>query len=559
MLLVQRLVSSSTRAIRATLERRLEVLDAPSEQLALFPAFGEADLEELDDLEQLDALTRMAVAAFKNERADVRRILDVARRAEAAGPDAKADALLGWLYRLQREERDPNLKVLLFTEFVPTQGMLAEFFRDRGIAAASLNGSMTLEERQRAQDDFAREARILVSTEAGGEGLNLQFCHVVCNYDLPWNPMRLEQRIGRVDRIGQHRVVRALNFVLEGTVEHRVREVLEQKLAVILREFGVDKTGDVLDSAEAGRIFDDVYAESLRDPSRLDGAIESALDRVRGRVRETRATASILGSEEELDPEEARRVTDHLLPTWVERMTIGYVRSRGGQAERGDRGWLLAWPGGERIQDVVFTAREATEIPGSRHLTPEDSRIRGLVMNVPPFALGQSVPHLLVADLPGDVHGIWSLWRIAVETADWRRYRILPLFVHDDGRLLPSTARHVWDRLVADDPVVTGADRATPELLAQTAAVAEDRGRASYDELLRMHHDRLGRERTKREESFAARRRALERIGLPTVRTHRIAQLEEEREVWLRETVRLADARPDLTPLLVARIGAGGG
>src|SRR5436305_15002039 len=118
-----------------------------------------------------------------------------------------------------------------------------------GVEVAVLNGSMAVEERLRAQEDFAGSAQVLVSTEAGGEGLNLQFCHVVVNYDLPWNPMRIEQRIGRVDRIGQTRPVRALNFALVDTVEHRVREVLEQKLAVILDEFGVDKTGDVLDSA----------------------------------------------------------------------------------------------------------------------------------------------------------------------------------------------------------------------------------------------------------------------------------------------------------------------
>ena len=75
--------------------------------------------------------------------------------------------------------------------------------------------------------------------------------------------MRLEQRIGRVDRIGQTYSVRALNFVFEDTVEYRVREVLEEKLAVILNDFGVDKTGDVLDSAQAGQIFDDLYIETL--------------------------------------------------------------------------------------------------------------------------------------------------------------------------------------------------------------------------------------------------------------------------------------------------------
>ncbi len=86
------------------------------------------------------------------------------------------------------------------------------------------------------------------------------------NFDIPWNPMRLEQRIGRVDRIGQSHVVRALNLVLEDTVEFRVREVLEEKLAVILREFGVDKTGDVLDSADAERSLTSFIVTRLSIP-----------------------------------------------------------------------------------------------------------------------------------------------------------------------------------------------------------------------------------------------------------------------------------------------------
>jgi SNF2 family DNA or RNA helicase len=125
-------------------------------------------------------------------------------------------------YRLQRDEGDPDLKVLVFTEFVPTQAMLQDFLTERGFFVVCLNGSMDLDERQQVQEGFAKDARMLISTDAGGEGLNLQFCHVVINYDIPWNPMRIEQRIGRVDRIGQAHVVRAINFVLEGTVEHRV-------------------------------------------------------------------------------------------------------------------------------------------------------------------------------------------------------------------------------------------------------------------------------------------------------------------------------------------------
>ena len=109
--------------------------------------------------------------------------------------------------------------MLLFTEFVPTQDMLSGFPKRSGLQGRCMNGSMDMDERKQVLQAFANDVRILVSTEAGGEGLNLQFCHVVVNYDIPWNPMRLEQRIGRVDRIGQAHVVRALNLVLEDTVE----------------------------------------------------------------------------------------------------------------------------------------------------------------------------------------------------------------------------------------------------------------------------------------------------------------------------------------------------
>ena len=109
--------------------------------------------------------------------------------------DAKAEALIERIYQLQADENEPDLKVLIFTEFVSTQEMLKEFLEARGISVVTLNGSMDMEERKRAQDAFCNSTRVLVSTDAGGEGLNLQFCHIIVNYDIPWNPMRLEQRL----------------------------------------------------------------------------------------------------------------------------------------------------------------------------------------------------------------------------------------------------------------------------------------------------------------------------------------------------------------------------
>jgi superfamily II DNA or RNA helicase len=558
MLLMQRLVTSSTRAIRTTLERRLEVLKEPEEQLSLFPELTEEWLD-LDAQEQLDTLLRARLKATRNEQVEVQLLLRAARACEARGPDAKAEALLDWVYGLQQEETDPALKLLVFTEFVPTQEMLRDFLTERGFSVVCLNGSMGMEERQRVQEAFAREARVLISTDAGGEGLNLQFCHVVVNYDIPWNPMRLEQRIGRVDRIGQRHAVRALNLVLKGTVEHRVREVLEQKLAVILQEFGVDKAGDVLDSAESGALFDDLYVAAVLAPERIDAEVEAVVERVREQAQVTRDGASMLAEDAPIDAAIARRVADHPLPHWVERMTTAYLQSRGGQVARNGAAYRLIWPDGVEMADVVF-ARHEDDPSSARVLTLDDPRVRGLATRLPRFAPGQPLAVLRLRDLPAEIQGWWSLWRIALHTAEWNRQRIMPLFRHDDGRVLGPTARRLWDRLLDDPGVVAGQieGQAAWDAFAAVERAAEAQGRSIYEELVREHRQRVAQEREKGLFAFGSRRRAIERIGLPAVRGHRLAQLADEERNWREQIEQQAEAGPELAPLLLVRVEACG-
>jgi len=559
MILMQRLVVSSTRAIRTTLERRLEALEAPQEQLTLFPQLSDEDWADLDGQELVDTLLRTRFKALKNERTEVKLLLEAAKRCESQGPDAKAEALLDWIYRLQAEEGDPDLKVLVFTEFVPTQEMLYEFLTERGFEVVCLNGSMDLEERKRVQDAFAKDARILISTDAGGEGLNLQFCHVVINYDIPWNPMRLEQRIGRVDRIGQTHTVRAINFVFEDSVEHRVREVLEEKLAVIFEEFGIDKTGDVLDSAQAGQIFDDLYVEAILNPDVVETKVDEVLKSIQEQARESRQSASVLGSTEDLDPREAQRLLAHPLPHWVERMMVSYLQAHGGKAERKNGAWDLTWPNGERLTNVVFTSKEAEEKPLSRHLTLEDPKVRGLAMRLPPFAPGQPVPVITLPGLAPEIMGFWSLWRISISTADWNRRRIMPLFLADDGRVFTPTARHIWDQLLTTPPTILWhLDIETShQAFEQLREAAERQGKTIYDEQVAAHRERLAREREKGEYAFAARRRAIERIGLPQVRNHRLSLLEQEEERFREQLERRAQILPEMAPLALVRVEGG--
>ncbi len=558
MILMQRLVSSSTQAIATTLERRVEVLRQPDGQLELWPPILAEEWTEMDGQSQLETILRMRLKAMKSERQEVELLLDAARQVQARGPDAKAAALLDAIYRLRQEEGDPDLKVLVFTEFVPTQAMLAEFLGARGFPVACLNGSMDLDERGRVQKRFAGDAQILISTDAGGEGLNLQFCHVVVNYDIPWNPMRLEQRIGRVDRIGQDKVVRAVNFVLEDTVEYRVREVLEAKLAVILEEFGVDKTGDVLDSVEAGDVFDSLYVEALLHPESLDAEVDKAVARVRQEARSARTQTSLFDDPVTLDPVDARRTAGLPLSEWIESMVVDYLDAHGGTLKLRDDGRLdVTWPGADQAVTMALAAgrRDGGGVSADL-LSLEHPRIRGIIAGLPRWAEGRPLPTVRIEGLPPDIAGVFSLWQITMASLARQTQRVMPLFMHEDGRCLFPTARFLWDQLSAGAWCIEGEDagRAVVAALTTSREAAITQGEQVFATLRQKHLNHVLLEKEKGEYGFGRRRQILNGVGLEQVRAHRLRQLDREEDAWRREIERQRQVMPGLNPILLLRI-----
>jgi hypothetical protein len=559
MILMQRLVTSSTQAIASALERRLEALQATN--LTATDEEPPEDGEEQDTQERMDELLATRLAGLQNEKEEVKLLLELARRCQAQGPDARAETLLDILYENQREENDPDLKYLIFTEFVPTQTMLRDFLEQHGFSVVCLNGSMDLEERRRVQRQFAEKARILVSTDAGGEGLNLQFAHVIINYDLPWNPMRIEQRIGRVDRIGQKRPVKAFNLIFEDSVELRVQEVLEEKLATILDEFGVDKTQDVLDSAESGAVFEKLYAQAILNPGDIEKNIDRLIQEVREQAKEEAAGRSYYG-ETVLDPAVAQQLSSHPLPFWVERMATAYVRSEGGTVRRDLFSYTLEWPDGSRMERVAFQSREAQD-RGLQHVSLEDARIRRLVQQLPRVIVTEPIPCVRFASLPAEVVGYWSLWRIAIDKQSLRDVKIIPIFHHDDGRNLVPTARRIWDALMEDRPGVeqvgTQAGTEVEAVFRRLRAEAERLGEDAFHDLHVRHRQRLKREQEKGQYAFQVRREALGRLGLPEVRQHRLKRLEGEERAWAAELRKREQILPELQPVVLLRVEAGHG
>jgi superfamily II DNA or RNA helicase len=564
MILMQRLVTSSTAAIRTTLERRLLALETPQPQASLFENTEPDDWAELDGQSQVDIAINANGLAL--EKSEVELLLDLARETEAAGTDAKAEALLELVYKLQQEENDPALKVLVFTEFVPTQAMLAGFFESRGFSVALLNGSMDLDARSKAQQVFARDIRVLISTDAGGEGLNLQFCHVIVNFDMPWNPMRIEQRIGRVDRIGQRSVVRAINFVLNDTVEHRVRQVLEDKLALIAEEFGVDKSSDVMDSAldtiGAEPLFDELFVHGLQNPESIEQECEAVLSQIREKMADAKKSSELLSEAHELQADEARKWRDHPAQFWLERAITTGLLTRGGSATQSGAAWALKWMDGSESKQVCFDARTAEQNPDLEWLTLEDPRARAVISDLPRCVAGQPLAVARLSGLPDSARGVWSLWEISLNSANlaagFTRKRFLPVFATEDGRSFVPTAKRIWDLLLTErvEIVATCDVGDATRWFELSHAVALSQGEQLHTELLEEHRTRLKEERERMQYAYDARYQAIGRIGLPAVREHRRKRLEQEHQTRLEALEEAEACVPDLHAVLMVRVGA---
>jgi len=169
---------------------------------------------------------------------------------------AKAEALEKLLVSLLH---DPVEKVIIFTHFRRTLNELAERIRKTGFSLVIYHGEMDIAAKNQVIDDFERRSQVLLSTEAAGEGRNLQFCRTMVNFDIPWNPMRIEQRIGRIHRIGQTRDVRIYNLSARGTVEDYLLEILDQKLNMF--ELVIGEMGMILGQLSDENDFEDLLLD----------------------------------------------------------------------------------------------------------------------------------------------------------------------------------------------------------------------------------------------------------------------------------------------------------
>ncbi|GIO15556.1 helicase [Cohnella xylanilytica] len=174
-------------------------------------------------------------------------------------------------------------KAIVFTEYRATQDYLIRYFKEHGLNAVPYRGGMNRGKKDWMMDLFRRRAQVMVATEAGGEGINLQFCHHIVNFDLPWNPMRVEQRIGRVHRLGQTEDVRIFNLCTTGTIEEHIVHLLHEKINMF--EMVIGELGEILERLEKEEPLERKLAKLVLeadDPGelrkRIDGLGDSLLE-----------------------------------------------------------------------------------------------------------------------------------------------------------------------------------------------------------------------------------------------------------------------------------------
>ncbi|MDP4162826.1 MAG: C-terminal helicase domain-containing protein, partial [Bacillota bacterium] len=180
-------------------------------------------------------------------------------KVEAVQHNSKAEKALQLIQTI-------NDKVIIFTEYRATQLYLQWYLKQHGITSVPFRGGFKRGKKDWMRELFQKQAQVLIATEAGGEGINLQFCNHIINFDLPWNPMRLEQRIGRIHRLGQEKDVMIYNFAIKDTIEEHVLKLLHEKIQLFEKVVG--ELDDILSKLEFGNFEDhliDIFGKSISE------------------------------------------------------------------------------------------------------------------------------------------------------------------------------------------------------------------------------------------------------------------------------------------------------
>ncbi len=381
-IILRKRASSSLHALKVSLENRVKRLswDESIDVEELIKKLKEAE-DEFDEAEkerrEQEILDRMI------HPQEVREIVEIVRKIEEIeNKDSKFEKLLEMIDRIK--SADKNARIVVFTEYRDTKDYLIRRLSEK-YRVTDIDGTMSLEERKKALEQFRglNGAEVMVCTDAAGEGIDMQFCNIEINYDLPWNPTRLEQRMGRVHRIGQERKVYYYNFVIRDTLDGCILSKLLQKIENI-KEAMSDRVYEVIGTLMTEKELNDLFEELLRVPKESWEAkvkrIEDVVERRRGILEKIdRLVAGYRLDRTKL--EDIRKIGREVVDEReIKRFIEVFVNHRGGKVEK---------LSGE-IHKVVLPRDLAQEL-NKGVIVGTFSRKTALKMMYPYLALGNKV------------------------------------------------------------------------------------------------------------------------------------------------------------------------
>ena len=524
MVMLQKLASSSTDAILSALRTRLYRLENGEDEdnLEGYGLDGSLDYED-DELDVSDYSVEHTSYGLKTEIEMLQKLVEEAEQCRATETDAKATALMEKIYSLRSSGIEANNKVLVFTEFRQTQDFLIRVLNEQGLKCEKVNGSMSMEERHRALVNFRDEADVLVATDAAGESLNVQFCHIVFNYDLPWNPMALEQRIGRVDRIGQKYEVKAFNMLTNNSVDYRIYNIIVEKLDIIMEELGIDKTSDVLDSTIDAKKINHLYLQSLLDPKRFEFASESWLYDIKQKLNDYKSTEGALPtiSPNEINARSAAEVKYSPLPIWLENLMMLYCQAYG-----------LQW---------------------RKNLINLQHPLIKQILNEVDAGMQGKIPVLQSFD-GKETAGYLTIWKVSALNERESKVTYSAQFVSNQGRVFVPYANALWNKLVQDA-------NAFQQVSWETVCPDFESNTQLHNNLYAVFHRmeegimtglQTIAEKKLRALDFTEQR--LSRIGIENIRLAKMRRLKEEREVWMDTFRKSAHVVPEVKHILTVKI-----
>ncbi len=496
LMILQRRLTSSTYAIYQSLRRRKarleELLELPEkirqdrEDYLRAQHISEEELEDMAEEERLKIEERLEHLTIARNIDDVRaeivqldRLIAQADRVRCQEIESKLVGLRDHVLRHLGER-----KLLIFTEFRDTLDYLADKLGGWGYRVITIHGQMSMDARIQAEHEFRDNAQIMVATEAAGEGINLQFCSLMVNYDIPWNPNRLEQRMGRIHRYGQQYEVHIWNMITRDTREGQILDRLFEKLARMREALGSDRVFDIIGEIIPGARLDELLREAIFNQRRMEeieGHIEAVDEHT---VRQTleRVFLTSLATrhidytgilKETLAAEENR-----LVPEYVEDYFLRAFRRLGGTVERRGGTYyipsvpfeLRRWGDDYRFKTaygtlfreykrVTFDKAYARQHPEAEFVAPGHPLLEAVNETILTTLGGGADACAVFGDPEGRRQGVF--WFVEGEVTDGAGQpagkRVFCLYQALDGTIQPVNPAILWDHEPLSPPSQGGA------------------------------------------------------------------------------------------------------